>query len=185
LPTAVRSEVAQDVFIMNAPLPIVLIAVALVGVAQADGLPKSPACSTALKALQEAEDALAAARATESPILKPDVQRRDAVAARLQPMRKRVADACLGGLTTSPLPSQRTWATQSPTSQAQSPAQMRASPRPLGSEPLLRLEAPVTVTHCSGATCTASDGSTLTRVGPNLVGPLGSCRVEGVFLRCP
>lgn len=179
---------AQDRFIMKAPFAILLIAALFGGMAQADELPKSPACNTALKALEEAEDALAAARASESPISQPDFQRRDAVTARLQPMRKRVADACLGGLTTSPPPSQRTWAAPSLPAQArQLPAspQMRAAPKPLGSEPLLRWEAPTTVTHCNGATCTASDGSTLTRVGPNLVGPRGACRVEGAFLRCP
>lgn len=170
---------------MKALCATLSIAAALGGTAWAGELPKSPACSTALKALEETEDALAAARATESPILQPDVQRRDAVAARLQPVRKRVADACLGGLTTSPPPSQRTWAAPSPTRQAPASPQVRAAPKPLGSEPLLRLEAPVTVTHCSGAICTASDGSTLTRVGPNLVGPRGACRVEGMFLRCP
>jgi len=170
---------------MKAPVALLLIAAVLGGAAHADDLPKSPACHTALKALEDAEDALAAARATESPISQPDVQRRDAVAARLQPLRKRVADACLGGLTTSPPPSQRTWVMPSPTRQGPASPQVGAPPKPLGSEPLLRLEAPVTVTHCNGATCTASDGSTLTRVGPNLVGPRGTCRVEGVFLRCP
>jgi len=176
---------AQAGLIMNAPFAILLITAALGGAAHADELPKSPACSTALKALEEAEDALAAARASESPILQPDVQRRDAVAARLQPLRKRVADACLGGLTTSPPPSQRTWVAPALPRQAPALPQARAPAKPLGSEPLLRWEAPTTVTHCNGATCTASDGSTLTRVGPNLVGPRGACRVEGVFLRCP
>jgi hypothetical protein len=177
--------VAHDRFIMKAPVALLLIAAALGGAAHADELPRSPACSAALKALEDAEDALVAARATESPISQPDVQRRDAVAARLQPLRKRVADACLGGLTTSPPPSQRTWGPTSPTRQAPASPQLRAPLKPLGSEPLLRPEAPLTVTHCNGAICTASDGSTLTRVGPNLVGPRGACRVEGMFLRCP
>jgi len=171
---------AQASAIMQAPFAVLLMAASFCGVAHADELPKSPACSTALKALADAEDALAAARAAQ-----PDVQRRDAVAARLQPQRKRVADACLGGLTASPPPSQRTWAAPSAPRQAPALPQARALPKPLGSEPLLRWEAPATVTHCNGATCTASDGSTLTRVGPNLVGPRGACRVEGVFLRCP
>lgn len=175
----------QDEFIMNPSLAILLIAATLGGAAGADDLPKSPACSTALQALTDAEDALAAARASESPIAQPDVQRRDAVAARLQPLRKRVAGACLGGLATSPPPSQRSWAAPLPSRQGPVLPQVRLAPKPLGSEPLLRWEAPATVTHCSGATCTASDGSTLTRVGPTLVGPRGACRVDGVFLRCP
>lgn len=168
---------------------VLLLVPALVGAAKADQLPKSPACSTALKALHDAEDALAAARSTESPIAQPDVQRRDAVAARLQPLRKGVADACLGGLTTSPPPSQRSWAAPSSPRAAPASPQARVPAKPLGSEPLLRWDTPAntlpTVTHCNGAVCTASDGSTLTRVGPNLVGPRGACRVEGAFLRCP
>ncbi len=48
-----------------------------------------------------------------------------------------------------------------------------------------RFEAPVTVSSCNAAVCIASDGSTLTRVGPNLVGPRGLCSVQGGFLRCP
>jgi hypothetical protein len=177
--------VVHDRFIMKAPVTLLLMAAALGGAPHADELPKSPACSAALKALEAAEDALVSARATESPIAQPDVQRRDAATARLQPLRQRVADACLGGLTTSPPPSQRTWAAPSPHRQAPASPQVRAPLKPLGSEPLLRLEAPLTVTNCNGAVCTASDGSTLTRVGPNLVGPRGACRVEGVFLRCP
>lgn len=176
---------AQAGAIMRTSFAVLLMAALFGGVAHADELPKSPACSTALKALADAEDALAAARATESPIAQPDVQRRDAVAARLQPLRQRVVDACLGGLTTSPPPSQRTWVAPSLPRQAPASPQVRTAPKPLGSEPLLRWEAPATVTHCNGATCTASDGSTLTRVGPSLVGPRGACRVEGVFLRCP
>lgn len=173
---------------MKAPLAILLLAAALGGEARADELPRSPACNTALKALDDAESALAAARATESPIAQPDVQRRDAVTARLQPLRKRVADACLGGLTTSPPPSQRTWVQPLPAPTVAAPrVRPPASPTVPGMAPvpMPRVEAPVTVNSCNAATCIASDGSTLTRVGPNLVGPRGACRVEGVFLRCP
>jgi len=41
------------------------------------------------------------------------------------------------------------------------------------------------VTHCSAAACFTSDGSTLIRVGPTLVGPRGACTVQGGFVRCP
>ena len=152
--------------------------------APAQDLPRSPACRTALMALENAEDALVAAAAASAP----DPQRQRAVAARLQPMRQRVADACLGGLTQSPPPSQRTWAAPI---RPVDPARPGAAPRlaqpavPAVSIPVPRVEAPVTVNNCNGATCLASDGSTLTRVGPNVVGPRGACRVEGVFLRCP
>lgn len=172
---------------MNAHLAPVLggavLAGLLQGAALADELPQSPACRTALRALNETEDALVASAAAKasSPA---DPQRQRSVAARLGPLRQRVADACLGGLTTSPSPSQRTWA--APVAAARPAVAMPRAPQPTAPPVTApRLETPVTVNHCNAATCVASDGSTLTRVGPTLVGPRGACRMEGVFLRCP
>lgn len=150
----------------------------LFGAAQAEDLPRSPACRTAVAALEQAEDALADSAASAPS------RQRDDVAAKLKPLRQRVADACLGGMTTSPPPSQRTWTPAAPTARAQ-PLPPRAQPRPLPPLELPRVESPVTITHCNAATCTASDGSTLTRVGPGLVGPKGTCTVQGMYLRCP
>lgn len=145
-------------------------------------LPKSPACRTALQALEEAEDAIAASAAASATAS--DQRRQQAVAARLQPVRKRVADACLGGLTSSPSPSQHSWvAPARPASPAAPRVAMPAPPAVIVTVP--RPEPPVTVTHCTAATCITSDGATLTRVGPNLIGPRGSCTVQGNFLRCP
>jgi hypothetical protein len=169
-----------------ARLLVFLFAQGATGLLGAEELPRSPACRTALAALDDAEEAIAATAAASSASLS-DQQRQHSVAARLQPLRKRVADACLGGLTTSPPPSQHSWVV--PTAPARP---VLAAPRlptpPVPSVPsvvLPRPEVPVTVTHCNAATCVASDGSTLTRVGPNLVGPRGSCTVQGSFLRCP
>ncbi|MFT7772541.1 hypothetical protein [Roseateles sp.] len=157
---------------------------ALIGAgALAEELPRSPACHTALQALEEAEDGIAATAAA-SAVVASDLQRQRAVAARLQPLRKRVADACLGGLTTSPPPSQRTWVV--PTQSQQSGTARAPLPAtPQVTVPLPRFEPPVTVTHCTAAACFTSDGSTLTRVGPTLVGPRGTCAVQGNFVRCP
>jgi len=169
----------------TACLRAALLSAALCSTAHAADFPKSPACRTAVQALEDAEDALADASSTPSPVATPDVQRQRMVAAKLQPLRQRVADACLGGMTTSPPPSQRTWVVPtSPRVAPVVPSARVATPQP-GSEPLLRWQPPVTVTHCTGATCTASDGSTLTRVGPTLVGPRGACTLQGSFLSCP
>jgi len=179
---------AQDLSIMSVRSPCVravLLSLALSGAAQAAELPKSAACRTALNALEQAEDALAAASPPPSPISTPDVRRRDAAAASLAPQRQRVADACLGGLTTSPPPSQHTWAAPTGPRVAPVPPRPPVVAQAVGSEPLLRWQPPVTVTHCMGATCTASDGSTLTRVGPTLVGPRGACTLQGSLLNCP
>ncbi|RZL35511.1 MAG: hypothetical protein EOP35_13700 [Rubrivivax sp.] len=155
--------------------------------ARAEELPKSPACRTALQALNSAEESIAAAgptAAASSPST--DLQRQRVVTAKLQPLRQRVADACLGGLTQSPPPSQRTWVAPALPARPGTVAPRAPQPTvPPVALPAPRVEVPVTVNACNAATCLASDGSTLTRVGPTLMGPRGACRQEGVFLRCP
>lgn len=152
--------------------------------AQAEELPNSSACRTALQALEEAEDALAASAAASA--VPADQQRQRAVAAKLYPLRQRVADVCLGGLTTSPPPSQHTWIAPLPTRPgAVAPRLPMPTPSPVIVPPP-RFEMPPMVTHCNGATCFTNDGSALTRIGPNtLVGPRGACTVQGSFVRCP
>jgi hypothetical protein len=152
------------------------------GVALADELPRSPACRTAVQALDRAETAITdTAAAASAPA---DAARQRSVAMRLQPLREQVGRACLGGLTTSPSPSQHTYL-------APAPARVTAAPRspmptvPPVSVPMPRVEVPITLSNCNAATCLGSDGSTLTRVGPNVVGPRGACTVQGVFVRCP
>lgn len=114
-------------------------------------------------------------------------ERQRLLATRLFPLRQRVADACLGGMTTSPSPAQHTAVVPAPWRSAD-PA--RPMPLPLAPKPpvgvaLPRPSVPLTVSNCTGATCLASDGSTLTRVGTILVGPRGMCTMQGVFLQCP
>jgi hypothetical protein len=156
------------------------------GAARADELPRSPACRTALQALDRAEDALvtAAAAAAASAPTPLDRDRQHAAAARLQPLRERVGQACLGGLTTSPPPSQHNWAVPARMPSALAVPGPRMPTLPAAAAPP-RTEVPVLVSNCNAATCLGSDGSTLTRVGPNLVGPRGVCTVQGNFLRCP
>lgn len=158
-------------------------AVACWAAAGAEELPRSPACRTALQALDQAEEAIAATAAASSATA-PDRDRQRSVAARLQPLRQRVADACLGGLTTSPPPSQHTWAAPVPARPGAAVPRVAMPATPPVTVPP-RVEAPVTVSNCNAATCLGSDGSTLTRVGPNLVGPRGLCTVQGVFVHCP
>lgn len=154
-----------------------------VGTAVAEELPQSPACRTALQALDGAEMTLAAAAASSPNSA--DVERQRTVAARLQPLRVRVAKACLGGLTASPSPSQHTLLVPAPARPAAAMPRLPTATVPPVVVPMPRLEALVTVGSCNAAVCIASDGSTLTRVGPNLVGPRGLCSVQGGFLRCP
>jgi len=163
-------------------LPRLLLCGLMCTAAQAEELPKSSACRTALQALEQAEDAIMASAAASMPA---DPSRQREVAAKLHPLRQRVADVCLGGLTTSPPPSQHTWIAPLPPRPGATPprAPMAAIP-PVNVTPP-RFEMPPMVTHCNAAVCFTNDGSTLTRVGPTLVGPRGSCTVQGSFVRCP
>lgn len=156
----------------------------------AQALPASAGCHGALQALGEAEDALIATAAASSPAASQpgsEDARRRAVEAKLLPLRQRVADACLGGVTRSPSPSQHTIQGLTPPSDTSRPVQRPPPvPVPVVTVPLPRIDPPVTLNHCTGASCLASDGSTLTRVGPNqLVSPRGLCTTVGAVVRCP
>ncbi|MFN3302818.1 MAG: hypothetical protein ACK44A_03770 [Roseateles sp.] len=148
--------------------------------AAAEELPGTPACRAALQALEHAEAALVAAAAASAGGVA-DADRRRDIAARLFPQRQRVADACLGGLTTSPPPSQRSGMLPAPAYQA--PSRMPPPARP--AEPPLRWQTPLMIGSCNAATCVTSDGSMPTRAGPLLIGPRGACTQQGVFLSCP
>lgn len=153
----------------------------LVTVVQAEELPQSQGCKAALDAFNQAEQGLAASAASQ-----PDRERQRMVSERLYPLRKRVADACLGGLTTSPLPSQRTWVVppSPPQPGVTAPRVLVPTPPPVAVT-VPRPNVPTLVTHCNAATCLTSDGATLNRAGPNLSGPRGLCTVQGNVLRCP
>jgi hypothetical protein len=153
--------------------------------ARAQDLPGTAACRTALQALAQAEEALLARAAASAPA---DDSRHRAATAQLFPLRQQVADACLGGMTTSPPPSQRSGVGALPARPAAPlapAARMPQTPVPVVTIPVPRFDAPVTITHCNGMNCVASDGSTLTRVGPNVIGPKGPCTVAGNQVRCP
>lgn len=159
---------------------------------RSQALPGSASCHEALQALSQAEDALAAEAAPAASAASADgtSPRPRTAAERLYPWRQRVADACLGGLTRSPPPSQHT-AVGLPPAPGRAPAPLRPplatlTPVPVVTVPLPRIDPPVTLNHCTGTTCLASDGTTLTRVGPSsLVGPRGLCTTVGTVVRCP
>lgn len=161
-----------------------LCAVLFLSTVQAEELPQSQACRTALDAFNREEAVIAASAASAAD--GSDQNRQRLVSERLYPFRKRVADACLGGFTTSPPPSQHTLAVPiSPLRANASPAPLRLPASPPVTVHIPRPEPPVTVSSCNAATCIGSDGSMLTRVGPNLVGPRGLCTRQGIFVVCP
>lgn len=153
--------------------------------AAAPELPQSDACRLALQELEQAESALMAASAASSAADPEERQRR--ITARLFPQRQRVADACLGGLSSSAPPSRGATPPALPR-QAPVPAPRVQPPlRPEALPPLSlpRPEPPLSIGSCNAASCVTSDGSTLTRVGPMLLGPRGLCTRQGVFVSCP
>ena len=168
---------------------LALAAALLPGLARAEELPRSTACHAALQALGDAEDALGAAWAASaaSAPAQPDAERQRRISAQLFPQRQRVADACLGGVPRSPAR-----AATPPGPVPAGPVTPRPgflpapmpTPTPAPIAPP-RVQGPLTVGPCNAATCVTSDGSTLTRVGPHLVGPRGLCTVQGTVLICP
>ncbi len=146
------------------------------GMAQGGGDPlDSAACRRALDALRTQED--------QAPAGATGPERRQ-TAARLEPLRRAAARACLGGRGDPP-------SAQRP---AQPPAEVprialpgAAVPAPAAPPPpVARPPAPpVVVTTCDAAGCWASDGSRLQRFGTQFMGPRGPCSVQGVVLNCP
>ena len=165
---------------------VLLLGLACSGGVLAADLPKSPACQSALQALDH-EEAEMAAEAKGDGHKTSGGARLQVAEIRLRPLRERVARECLGGLDTGPSPSQHTWVAPTPVRPAAPLARVQPQPTtPIAPVvPMPRIDPPVTVANCVGGTCLASDGSRLTRVGPNLVGPRGTCTMQGAFLRCP
>jgi hypothetical protein len=170
------------------------------------GATESPACREALAALQAEEARGGRAGVQPAPgtpasqpspgtpgAQPPSGSAADAGArtARLQVLRDRASRACLGGPAAGrPAPALQTPQAVAPVSRPAAPPPVRA---PLASPPAPPVVAtptpgaglPQTVVACDSTGCTASDGSRLNKVGPDLVGPKGACTLQGAVLRCP
>ncbi|WP_295638039.1 hypothetical protein [uncultured Methylibium sp.] len=65
-------------------------------------------------------------------------------------------------------------------------ARITGAPRPVPAPSAIAPPpSPLVVTGCDATGCWASDGSRLQRLGPDLVGPRGTCTVQGAVLACP
>lgn len=151
----------------------------MTAVAQVPAAPDSQACRQALDALQAQESAaLASARGASAP---------GAGAAALQPWRERAARACLGAgpRTVTPARTAQPPVTVPPVTAGRPLTAPIAPPPPTPSPPATRSDTLLTVVACDATGCWASDGSRLNRAGPNLVGPRGTCTLQGAVLRCP
>ena len=145
------------------------------GAVRADPL-RSPACLEALDALRARE-----AIAVQTPSNSPDP--------RLLALRRRAAAVCLGVRDdAAPVPARQSQTPVSTLDATRAPAVIAAPPelRPLvPNRPVVAPAPPLTTLNCDAVGCTASDGSRLNRMGPDLWGPGGPCIALGPVLQCP
>ena len=137
--------------------------------AQPQHTPQSAACGQALEALQAHESTRHGASA-------PDAQ--------WQTLRRNAARTCLGGTGDAQPTGQRQL--QAPIS-ITTPPTAGGRPAAMGGQPALSRPATrplLSVTSCDALGCWASDGSRLTRLGADLVGPQGICTLQGTVLNC-
>ena len=144
-------------------------------------------CRRALAALNTDEAAVAEASRASGGITAND---RRLIDAKLAPVRRRAAKACLARRADPATPSSERLVRPAPvttqplavapaSSAAPTAVTARAAP------PTARAEKPYAITSCDPGGCWANDGSRLNRVGPNLWGPRGICTVQGSLLQCP
>ena len=140
---------------------------------RADSL-RSPACLGALDALHSREATLASTRVLDPGLLA---------------LRRRAAAVCLGVRDDARVvPGRLAQPPVSTSDLPRAPAVVALpSPTPTLSQPrsLAVPTAPLTTLNCDAVGCTASDGSRLNRMGPNLWGPGGACIALGPVLQCP
>lgn len=167
---------------MRSFIVVVMMGWAAGALAQATG-PDSVACRQALDALQTQESA-AVASTRGAP---PSASAPGATATALQPWRDRAARACLGGSSVAAGPGRSAQPPVTVPPVMTGPPVTLPAPPPAPSVPSVpgRSDPMLTIVGCDATGCWASDGSRLTRAGPNLVGPRGTCTLQGALLRCP
>ena len=150
----------------------------------------SAECQRALAALNAEEAVVAESSRASGGVTAND---RRLIDARLAPMRRQAARACLARRADPTTISSASLARPAPvTTQplavtpASSPAPTAATAR---AAPFVPFPAPAekvyAITSCDPGGCWANDGSRLNRVGPNLWGPRGICTVQGSLVQCP
>ena len=151
---------------------------------------ESAECQRALATLNAEEAVVAESSRAPGGVTAND---RRLVDARLAPMRRQAARACLARRADpATLSSERLVRPTPVTTQplavapASSPAPMTATVRaaPLAA-PTAPAEKPYAITACDAGGCWANDGSRLNRIGPSLWGRRGVCTVQGSLVQCP
>ena len=135
---------------------------------------KSAECVRALDALQAREAAMIAAARDQG------ARAGGTELSALGPYRQRVARECLGKEDPAPERTARPPVAVSPVT-LPPPA---IPPAPSALPPPVQIPSMRTVTRCDPSGCWTSDGIRLNRIGPMLVGPLGTCTVQSGVLSC-
>lgn len=135
----------------------------------------SPACKSARESLEAAYRA-----ATD---------RRDETALKLQAARRNAALVCLGrggAAAGRDTPNRVPPALAVPPARQPGPPPVtpRATPATPPSGPVA-IPRPTLITSCDDAGCWGNDGQRYNRAGSQLVGPRGTCSVQGGVLNCP
>lgn len=136
---------------------------------------KSPACGEATQAL-EAARAAAGTQGQRAP--------------RVEQLRREAARICLGAgaVATDGKPPSRV-ARQPDAVPAPAIAVPRAAAAPPHApSPMpgpVQIARPQALSQCDAGGCWDANGTRLNRAGPNLIGPAGSCSVQGSFANCP
>ena len=167
---------------------IVATASATTAIALDDPL-ESAECRRALAALNADETAVAESSRASGGVTAND---RRLIDAKLAPVRRQAARACLARRADPATPSSERLVRPppitaaplavAPASHPAPTAMARAAPLSPSTAPA---EKPYAITSCDAGGCWANDGSRLNRVGPNLWGPRGICTVQGSLLQCP
>jgi len=148
---------------------------------------ESSECQRALAALGSHEAAVAEASGASAAVSADD---RRHIAAKLAPVRRQAARACLARSldppSSSPLVRPPPIATAPRAiAPASSPAPSRSTAGPAPPMRPAQVERPYAITSCDPGGCWANDGTRLNRVGPSLWGPRGVCTVQGSLVQCP
>jgi hypothetical protein len=144
----------------------------------------SDGCVSAMSALHDVEDAVAASAKSSKGNSPADSR----ILSKLAELKRIAARTCLGS---DGAPAR---APQHVGQQPISVAPTAVSPKP--SEPRLPVLPPTllppvsaaplkSITSCDAVGCWVNDGTRLQRVGPGLLGPKGFCTVQGSVLNCP
>lgn len=144
----------------------------------------SAGCVSAISALHDVEDAVAASAKSSKGTTPADGR----VLRKLAELKRVAARTCLGGdgsLSRAPQHVGQQPIFVAPTAVSPTPTEPRLPAHAHAPLPPVTVAPLKSIISCDAAGCWASDGTRLQKVGPGLLGPSGFCSVQGSVLSCP